>query len=130
MYRSASCPRLGKTLFVLGGALAPGAVWADSLAGSWGAHLQPAHDLHTIINLACLGVFVVVFAAMFYSIWKHRKSADPKAVHFHGSTAVEMIWTAIPFAILMVAAYPATKNTIDQDLAGELQVAEQQLASR
>jgi cytochrome c oxidase subunit 2 len=69
-------------------------------------------NLHSLINLVCLGIFVVVFGAMFYSIWKHRKSVGHQAAHFHESTTVEIIWTIIPFFILIGMAYPATKAVL------------------
>jgi cytochrome c oxidase subunit 2 len=77
---------------------------------------QVAEDvfrLHNLIMLVCLGIFVVVFGAMFYSLIKHRKSAGHKAAHFHENTTVEIIWTVIPFVILMGMAYPAAKVVID-----------------
>ncbi len=77
---------------------------------------QVAHDvfqLHNLIMLVCLGIFVVVFGAMFYSLIKHRKSAGHQAAHFHENTTVEVIWTVIPFVILMGMAYPAAKVVID-----------------
>jgi cytochrome c oxidase subunit 2 len=74
---------------------------------------QDVFDLHNLIMLVCLGIFVVVFGAMFYSLLKHRKSVGHKAAHFHENTTVEVIWTVIPFAILMGMAYPAAKVVID-----------------
>ncbi|MBW8329299.1 MAG: cytochrome c oxidase subunit II [Thiobacillus sp.] len=74
---------------------------------------QNVFDLHNLIMLVCLGIFVVVFGAMFYSLLKHRKSAGHKAAHFHENTTVEVIWTVIPFVILMGMAYPAAKVVID-----------------
>ena len=74
---------------------------------------QDVFDLHNLIMLVCLGIFIVVFGAMFYSLLKHRKSAGHKAAHFHENTTVEVIWTVIPFAILMGMAYPAAKVVID-----------------
>ncbi len=68
--------------------------------------------LHNLIMLICLGIFVVVFGAMFYSLFKHRKSAGHQAAHFHENTTVEVIWTVIPFVILMGMAYPAAKVVI------------------
>ncbi len=70
-------------------------------------------QLHNLIMLVCLGIFVVVFGAMFYSLFKHRKSVGHKAAHFHENTTVEVIWTVIPFVILMGMAYPAAKVVID-----------------
>ena len=49
---------------------------------------------------------------MFYSIFKHRKSLGHKAAHFHENTTVEIIWTVIPFLILVGMAYPATKTVL------------------
>jgi cytochrome c oxidase subunit 2 len=75
-----------------------------------------AHDvfqLHNFIMLVCLVIFVVVFGAMFYSLLKHRKSVGHKAAHFHENTTVEVVWTVIPFIILMGMAYPAAKVVID-----------------
>jgi cytochrome c oxidase subunit II len=52
---------------------------------------------------------VVVFGVMFYSIWKHRKSVGHKPANFHESVTVEVIWTIIPFLIVIGMALPATK---------------------
>jgi cytochrome c oxidase subunit 2 len=56
---------------------------------------------------------IVVFGAMAYSIYHHRQSKGAKAAHFHESTTVELLWTAIPIVILIVMAIPATKVLID-----------------
>ena len=60
----------------------------------------------------CVVIFVVVFGVMFYSIFTHRKSKGHEAAQFHENTTVEIIWTVIPFLILMVMAWPATKTVI------------------
>lgn len=70
-------------------------------------------QLHNLIMLVCLGIFVVVFGAMFYSLIKHRKSVGHRAAHFHENTTVEIIWTVIPFVILVGMAYPAARVVID-----------------
>ena len=70
------------------------------------------YDQHTLALWICLGIFIVVFGAMFYSLLKHRKSQGYKAANFHHSTTVEIIWTVIPFVILIAMAYPATKTVI------------------
>src|SRR5512139_358536 len=74
---------------------------------------QDVFHLHNLIMLVCLGIFVVVFGAMFYSLLKHRKSVGHQAAHFHENTTVEIIWTVIPFVILVGMAYPAAKVVID-----------------
>jgi len=59
-----------------------------------------------------LVIFCVVFGVMFYSIYAHRKSVGHKAAQFHENTTVEIIWTVIPFLILVGMAWPATKTLI------------------
>ena len=70
------------------------------------------YHLHTVILVICVIIFVVVFGAMFYALWKHRKSAGHKAEQFHENTAVEILWTIIPFLILVGMAIPATKTIL------------------
>ena len=70
------------------------------------------YDLHTLIMWIILVIFVVVFGAMTYAIIRHRKSIGHKAEQFHENTTVEIIWTIIPFFILIGMAYPATKTII------------------
>jgi cytochrome c oxidase subunit 2 len=72
------------------------------------------YGLHMYILWVCAVIFVVVFAMMFYSIFKFRKSAGAKPdVNFHESTLIEIIWTIIPFVILIAMAVPATKTVLD-----------------
>ena len=66
-------------------------------------------DLHNFILWICLAIFIVVFGVMFYSLFKHRKSIGHEAKPFHENTTVEVIWTVIPFLILLFMAFPATK---------------------
>ncbi|MDP3798586.1 MAG: cytochrome c oxidase subunit II [Polaromonas sp.] len=70
--------------------------------------------LHWFMMIICLVIFVAVFAVMFYSIWKHRKSVGHKASNFHESTAVEIAWTIVPFIIVIAMALPATKVLVAQ----------------
>jgi cytochrome c oxidase subunit 2 len=65
----------------------------------------------------------VVFGAMFISILKHRKSKGVQPAQFHESTTVEIVWTIVPFLILVGMAIPATKalvvmeDTSDPDIS-------------
>jgi cytochrome c oxidase subunit 2 len=70
------------------------------------------YSLHTLILVICLVIFFVVFGAMFYAIFKHRKSLGHKAEQFHENTMVEIIWTVIPILILVGMAWPATKTIL------------------
>jgi len=71
------------------------------------------YDLHFGILWVCVAIFFVVFGAMFWSIFKHRKSVGAKAAQFHENTTIEIIWTIVPFVILIGMAYPATKTVLD-----------------
>jgi cytochrome c oxidase subunit 2 len=70
------------------------------------------YDLHTLIMWIIVAIFVVVFGMMTWSIIKHRKSVGHQAEQFHENTMVEIVWTVIPFIILIGMALPATKTVI------------------
>ncbi|WFB50623.1 cytochrome c oxidase subunit II [Vibrio coralliilyticus] len=70
------------------------------------------YDLHMLIFYICCAIAVVVFGAMFYSMYHHRKSKGAVAANFHESTKVEVIWTVIPIIILVLMAIPATRTLV------------------
>ncbi|KJY89518.1 cytochrome B559 subunit alpha [Vibrio neptunius] len=70
------------------------------------------YDLHMLIFYICCAIAVVVFGAMFYSMYYHRKSKGAVAANFHESTKVEVIWTVIPIIILILMAIPATRTLV------------------
>lgn len=77
-----------------------------------------AHDqlwLHHLIFYICVVIFVGVFSVMFYSLAVHRKSRGHKAATFHESTRLEVVWTIIPFFILVGMAYPSTTTLLRMD---------------
>jgi cytochrome c oxidase subunit 2 len=96
--------------------------WIQPVRADWALNLPAPksdiaariYDIHTLILLICLGIFVVVFGAMFYALFKHRKSVGHQARHFHENTSVEVLWTVIPFVILVGMAWPATRAVLDQ----------------
>lgn len=70
------------------------------------------YGLHMDIFWWCVGIGVVVFGVMFYTMIVHRKENGAEAANFHESTALEIVWTIVPFIILIVMAIPATKTLI------------------
>ncbi len=76
---------------------------------------REAYDLHMLIFWVCVAIGIVVFGAMFYSILKHRKSKGAVPAQFHESTTVEVLWTIVPFLILVGMAIPATKALIQME---------------
>lgn len=80
---------------------------------------QKVFELHRFMLYICITIGVGVFGVMFYSIFAHRKSKGVKPADFHESTLVEVIWTVIPFIILIVMAVPATRVLIEMNDSGE-----------
>jgi cytochrome c oxidase subunit 2 len=70
---------------------------------------RETYSLHMIITLICVLIGVVVYGVLIFSLIKYRKSKGAVPASFHHSTTVEIIWTAIPFAILIGMAIPATR---------------------
>jgi cytochrome c oxidase subunit 2 len=68
------------------------------------------YDLHMEAFWICVGIAIVVFGAMIYSLVRFRHSqgavADTSMVH---STKVEIAWTIVPVVILVVMAIPAAE---------------------
>jgi cytochrome c oxidase subunit 2 len=72
------------------------------------------YDLHMLVFWICVGIGVVVFGVMIWSLIAFRKSkgavADTTLVH---NTGVEVVWTIIPVIILIVMAVPAARTLIE-----------------
>jgi len=65
-------------------------------------------QIHHMGLWVCVVVGVIVFGAMFYTMFAHRSSRNPTPATFSHSTAVEFVWTLIPVLILVGMAIPAT----------------------
>ena len=80
------------------------------------------YNLHMTTFYICCGIGVVVFSVLFYSLYKYRRSRGAKAANFHEHPGVEIVWTLIPFLIVIGLAIPATiilkdiHNTDESDL--------------
>lgn len=74
---------------------------------------RATYDLHMLIFYICCGIGAVVFGLMFVSIFLHRKSRGVTPATFHESVKVEILWTVIPFLILVGMCVPATKLLMD-----------------
>jgi len=73
------------------------------------------YDLHMIAMIVCAVIGVIVFGVMIYSLIHHRKSKGYQAAHFHDNLKLEIVWSVIPFIILVVLAIPATKILMRMD---------------
>ncbi len=100
--------------------MAAAAEWPLNMTEGVTTVSQEVHGLHMQIFWWCVAIGIVVFGAMFYTMIMHRKSKGAKAAHFHDHTGLEILWTVIPFIILIIMAIPATKtlkNIYDTDNA-------------
>jgi cytochrome c oxidase subunit 2 len=71
------------------------------------------YDLHMLILWICVVIGAGVFGVMFYSIIYHRKSRGVTPANFHESTKVEILWTVVPFFILIAMAVPSTTTLLE-----------------
>jgi cytochrome c oxidase subunit 2 len=67
------------------------------------------YELHMIAIIVCAIIGLVVFGAMFYSLIHHRKSRGYTPASFHDNSRLEILWSIIPFLILIGLAIPSTK---------------------
>lgn len=116
-------------------------LWLSLLAGTlffWSAGLQAAwdvnmprgvteisrstYDLHMVIFWWCVAIGVVVYGVILWSIIFHRKSRGAEPAKFHESVKLEILWTLIPFIILILMAVPATRLLVDVYDASESEI--------
>ena len=88
------------------------AEWGLNLTRGVTPYANTVYDLHMLVLGLCVVIGVVVFGAILYSVIAFRKSAGAKAAQWHESTKVEILWTIIPFLILIGMAVPATHALI------------------
>ncbi|CAM5187091.1 Cytochrome c oxidase subunit 2 OS=Castellaniella defragrans OX=75697 GN=HNR28_000191 PE=3 SV=1 [Castellaniella defragrans] len=70
------------------------------------------YDLNWMIMIICTVIFIGVFGTMLYSIVMHRKSKGHKPAKFEENMAVELIWTIVPFLIIVGMAIPSTRTVV------------------
>jgi len=113
-------------LAALAGLVASGAASAVAYdPGHWNMPVgvteisRNVYDLHMLIFWVCVAIGIVVFGVMFYSVFAHRRSRHPRPADFHESTSIEIMWTIVPFAILILMAIPAAGTLIKmEDMRG------------
>lgn len=108
--------RIQSTLFTL--LAASSAVYADTTLNLTSGVSPISHDvyeLHMTVFWICVVIGVLVFGAMFYAMYFHRKSRGAKAGHFHSHPVLEVTWTIVPVIILVLMAIPATKVLLNMN---------------
>jgi cytochrome c oxidase subunit 2 len=109
----------------LGGCALSSNVWADFQLNMHAPVTEAgrrAYELHNDISLICLGIFVLVFGVLAYSLIKHRKSKGHQAADFHEHLGIELAWTIIPSIILVLIAIPATQTLVKMKDTAESEI--------
>ncbi len=83
---------------------------------------RDVYDMHMFVLWICVWIGVVVFGAMTYSMIKHRKSRGSEPAKFSHSTLAEVIWTVIPFGILVTMAVPAANTLVRMEDTSDSEV--------
>lgn len=83
---------------------------------------EEVYRLHMLIFWICVAIGVVVFGAMFISMYQHRKSRGAEPAQFQHNTRLEAVWTVIPFLILVVMAVPATQTLVEMEDTSEYEM--------
>ncbi len=95
------------------------AEWAVNMPQGVTPISREVYDLHMLIFSVCVIIGIGVFGAIIWSIVHHRKSRGATAAQFHESTTVELVWTIMPFIILVVMAIPAAGVVIKMEDSSE-----------
>jgi len=90
-------------------------------SGSWNLQeamtpiaVEARHMATTILDPLMLAVCVVVFALLFYTLFRYRAARNPVASRTSHNTVVEVIWTVVPVLILVWIAVPSFRLLANQ----------------
>ena len=99
-------------VFALLGAANANADWTLNMPKGVTELSAETYEIHMVVFWWCVGIAVVVFGTMIYSICAHRKSKGAVAANFSHSITAEIIWTVIPVVILLIMAVPSAELLI------------------
>jgi cytochrome c oxidase subunit II len=101
------------------------AAWTLNMTPGISAMSREIYSLHMLMFWWCVGIAIVVFGFMIYSMVHFRKSkgavADQNFLH---SNRIEIIWTLVPVLILISMAVPAARVLVQTEdpVATELSI--------
>ncbi len=76
--------------------------WLPEDVSTYGREIDALFFLIYYITAA---TFVLVTVLMIWFLWKYRDQGNRRATYTHGNTTLEIIWTVIPAAILIVLSF-------------------------
>ena len=101
------------------------AAWTLNMTPGISAMSREIYSLHMLMFWWCVGIAIVVFGFMIYSMVHFRKSKGAVAdTHFLHNTRLEIVWTLIPVLILISMAVPAARVLVltEDPVATELSI--------
>ncbi len=101
--------RLVLALTMVFGSPALLAAWTVNMREGITEVSRETYDLHMTIFWICVAIGVLVYGVLIYSLFAYRKSKGAVPATFYHNTTAEIIWTVIPFIILIAMAIPSTK---------------------
>ena len=110
------CAALSATVALTLQAPSAQAAWTLNMTPGISALSRQIFDLHMLMFWWCVGIAIVVFGYMIFSMVRYRKSAGAVAdTQFVHSTRIEVIWTILPVLILVTMAVPAARVLIETE---------------
>lgn len=87
------------------------------MAKDWQIGMQPAsspvaeriHAMHDMLNVIIIAITLLVLGILAYVIFRFSAKRNPHPSKTAHNTLIEVIWTAVPVAILVVIAIPSIK---------------------
>ena len=76
--------------------------WLPEDVSTYGREIDALFFLIYYITAA---TFILVTVLMLWFLWKYRDQGNRRATYTHGNTTLEIIWTVIPAAILIVLSF-------------------------
>ena len=67
-------------------------------------------ELHMLIFWVVVGIGVVVFGFLFWSMWKYRRSNNKNPAKFYDNHKLEIIWTIVPTCLLYTSPSPRDRQ--------------------
>jgi cytochrome c oxidase subunit II len=92
------------------------AAWTLNMTQGISEMSREIYSLHMLMFWWCVGIAIVVFGFMIYSMVHFRKSKGAVAdQHFLHSNRIEIIWTLVPVLILISMAVPAARVLVQTE---------------
>src|SRR4051812_42544759 len=74
---------------------------------------KDVHLLYEVVLIVSFAVFFLVSSGIIYAAFRFRRQGDAMPAQIHGSSILEITWTAIPILILVVLFVPSFLLVLD-----------------